>query len=248
MTWDVLEYPLILDEIAQYTQFSLSRKMILDLKPSFKPLWVNRENKRSFEAMELLRLHGPCPMAGMKDIRLTLEKASKDMVLGMDELMDVAVFGRGVHLAKQYHQKAEIKLEALNDLFESLQENVKVSQAIEACISPNIEMMDQASANLAQIRQKLRRALSERDGAVQRFMQTHASSLADNISTIRNDRVVVLIKASDKNKVGGLIHGESASGLSAYVEPPVLLELNNRIQEALTQEQEEPLWGLLQTP
>lgn len=239
MTWDVLEYPLILDEIAQYTQFSLSRKMILDLKPSFKPLWVNRENKRSFEAMELLRLHGPCPMAGMKDIRLTLEKASKDMVLGMDELMDVAVFGRGVHLAKQYHQKAEIKLEALNDLFESLQENVKVSQAIEACISLNIEMMDQASANLAQIRQKLRRALSERDGAVQRFMQTHASSLADNISTIRNDRVVVLIKASDKNKVGGLIHGESASGLSAYVEPPVLLELNNRIQEALTQEQEE---------
>ncbi|HCT63366.1 MAG TPA: endonuclease MutS2 [Erysipelotrichaceae bacterium] len=239
MTWDVLEYPLILDEIAQYTQFSLSRKMILDLKPSFKPLWVNRENNRSFEAMELLRLHGPCPMAGMKDIRLTLEKASKDMVLGMDELMDVAVFGRGVHLAKQYHQKAEIKLEALNDLFESLQENVKVSQAIEACISPNIEMMDQASTTLAQIRQKLRRALSERDGAVQRFMQTHASSLADNISTIRNDRVVVLIKASDKNKVGGLIHGESASGLSAYVEPPVLLELNNRIQEALTQEQEE---------
>ena len=126
MTWDVLEYPLILDEIAQYTQFSLSRKMILDLKPSFKPLWVNRENKRSFEAMELLRLHGPCPMAGMKDICLTLEKASKDMVLGMDELMDVAVFGRGVHLAKQYHQKAEIKLEALNDLFESLQEKRRV--------------------------------------------------------------------------------------------------------------------------
>lgn len=239
MTWDVLEYPLILDEIAQYTQFSLSRKMILDLKPSFKPLWVNRENKRTYEAMELLRLHGPCPMAGMKDIRLTLEKASKDMVLGMDELMDVAVFGRGVHLAKQYHQKAEVKLEELNDLFESLQENIKVSQAIEACISLNIEMMDQASPTLAQIRQKLRRAMAERDGAVQRFMQTHSSSLADNISTIRNDRVVVLIKASDKNKVGGLIHGESASGLSAYVEPPVLLELNNRIQEALTQEQEE---------
>lgn len=239
MTWEVLEYPLILDEIAQYTQFSLSRKMIQDLKPSFKLLWVNRENKRTYEAMELLRLHGPCPMAGMKDIRLTLEKASKNMVLGMDELMDVAVFGRGVHLAKQYHQKSEIKLEALTDLFESLQENVKVSLAIESCISPNIEMMDQASSNLAQIRQKLRRVLSERDGAVQRFMQTHATSLAENISTIRNDRVVVLIKASDKHKVGGLIHGESASGLSAYVEPPVLLELNNRIQEALAQEQEE---------
>ena len=239
MNWDVLEYPLILEEISHYTQFSLSRELILSLNPQFKPLWVTRENHRTEEAMNFLRIVGSCPMSGMKDIRIPLEKASKDITLSIEELMDVAVFGRGLALAKAYYQKADVKKEYLLDLFNSIQENTRISIEIEKCISPSLEMLDSASSALKSIRQRYRKALSDRDVVTQRFMHQNASKLSDSISAIRNDRVVVLVKSSEKNSFGGLIHGESASGLSTYVEPPVLLDLNNKVSLLLEEEQEE---------
>jgi len=239
MNWEVLEYPLILEEISRYTQFSLSRELILNLIPQFKPLWVTRENHRTDEAMEFLRIVGSCPMSGMKDISIPLEKASKDITLGVEELMDVAVFGRGLALAKNYYQKAEVKKEYLTDLFTSIQENTRISIEIEKCISPSLEVLDSASSTLKSIRQRYRKALSDRDVVTQRFMHQNASKLSDSISAIRNDRVVVLVKSSEKNSFGGLIHGESASGLSTYVEPPVLLDLNNKVSLLLEEEKEE---------
>lgn len=239
MNWDVLEYPLILEEISRYTQFSLSRELILCLSPQFKPLWVTRENHRTHEAMEFLRIVGSCPMSGMKDITTSLEKASKDIILGVEELMDVAVFGRGLALAKSYYQKAEVKKEYLSDLFTSILENTRVSIEIEKCISPSLEVLDSASSTLKSIRQRYRKALSDRDVVTQRFMHQNASKLSDSISAIRNDRVVVLVKSSEKNSFGGLIHGESASGLSTYIEPPVLLDLNNKVSLLLEEEKEE---------
>ncbi len=239
MSWDVLEYPLILEEISHYTQFSISRELILSLTPQFKPLWVNRENHRTEEAMEFLRLVGSCPMAGMKDILIPLEKANKDITLGIEELMDVAVFGRGLSLAKNYYQKADVKKEYLSDLFNSIQEHTRVSIEIEKCISPSLEMLDSASSTLKSIRSRYRRALSDRETVTQRFMHQNASKLSDSISAIRNDRVVVLVKSSEKNSFGGLIHGESASGISTYVEPPVLLDLNNKVSLLLDEENEE---------
>lgn len=239
MNWDVLEYPLILEEISRYTQFSLSRELILSLNPQFKPLWVTRENHRTHEALEFLRIVGSCPMSGMKDITIPLEKASKDITLGVEELMDVAVFGRGLALAKSFYQKAEVKKEYLADLFTSIQENTRISIEIEKCISPSLEVLDSASSTLKSIRQRYRKALSDRDVVTQRFMHQNASKLSDSISAIRNDRVVVLVKSSEKNSFGGLIHGESASGLSTYVEPPVLLDLNNKVSLLLEEEKEE---------
>ncbi|HET6786243.1 MAG TPA: Smr/MutS family protein [Erysipelotrichaceae bacterium] len=239
MSWDVLEYPLVLEEVSRYTQFSLSRELILNLSPQYKPLWVIRENHRTEEAMEFLRIAGSCPMAGMRDIFTPLEKASKDITLGIEELMEVAVFGRGLSLAKSYYQKAEVKKVYLADLFDSIQEHTRVSIEIEKCISPSLEMLDSASSTLKSIRTRYRKALSDREQVTQRFMHQNASKLSDSISAIRNDRVVVLVKSSEKNSFGGLIHGESASGLSTYVEPPVLLDLNNKVSLLLEEEKEE---------
>lgn len=239
MNWDVLEYPLILEEISRYTQFSISRELVLSLSPQFKPLWVIRENHRTEEAMEFLRLVGACPMAGMKDIFMPLEKANKDITLSIEELMDVAVFGRGLLLAKTYYKKAEVKKVYLADLFDSILEHTSVSIEIERCISPSLEMLDSASSALKSIRQRYRKALSDRESVTQRFLHQNAAKLSDSISAIRNDRVVVLVKSSEKNSFGGLIHGESASGLSTYVEPPILLEFNNKVSLLIEEEKEE---------
>ena len=74
---------------------------------------------------------------------------------------------------------------------------------------------------------------------VQRFLSRNASKLMDTITTMRNNRTCVLVKISEKNSVDGFVHGESASGQTAYVEPRSLLVLNNRLQTLKSQEQEE---------
>ncbi len=238
-TQETLQYELILDEIAHYATFSLGREAILNLKPSNSKLWIERENARTQTAMECARLKGPLPMPGMSNIHEALIKVSKDMTLDFEELISVARFTHSVLQTKSYFKEAENDLSALEDLIHALDVHLDLAKKIERCFSPSNEMLDSASKDLASIRGKLRKKNSERIDKIQRFIQSNASKLTDTISTMRNDRVVVLAKNSDKNSFGGIIHGESASGLSAYVEPPLFIQLNNEISELLAQEAQE---------
>lgn len=238
-TWETLQYTDVLEEIAGYAQFSLSRDLILNLEPSFKPLWIARECARTAAAMELERLYGACPMGGMSDIRLALVQAGKDQTLAIEDLLAVAAFGRSIQSAKTYFRNAGAKADALDDLVQSLESSPALSQSIEICFAPSGEILDNASPALKSIRAKLRKALQERTDKAAVFIQRNASKLTDSIATERHDRVVVLAKASDKHSFGGFVHGDSASGQSAYVEPPVLIELNNAVAELQSEEEEE---------
>ncbi len=236
---ETLQYDLILDEIAKNATFSLGREHIHALKPSNSLLWIQRENKRTQLAMECERLYGPLPMPGMTNISESLVKASKDQTLDFEELINVARFTHSVMGVQTYFKSAELDLSDLEDLISALDVNLDLAKKIERCFSPSNEMLDNASKELYAIRQKLRKKNSERTAKIQNFISSNASKLTESISTIRNDRVVVLAKNSDKNTLGGIIHGESASGLSAYVEPPLFIQLNNEISELMYHETQE---------
>ena len=91
-----------------------------------------------------------------------------------------------------------------------------VANAIETCISSSCEVMDQASGELKSIRKSIRMCEGEISKEAQRFIASHSTQLMDTITTMRNDRICVLVKISEKNSVDGFIHGESASGQTAY--------------------------------
>jgi len=236
---ETLQYLDVLEEIANYAQFSLSKQAILNLRPVYKPLWIQRENARTFVAMDLERLYGACPMNGMKDIRAALIGASKDQILAIEDLMAVATFGRSVQSAKTYFKNAKVELAQLDDLARGLESSTSLSSSIESCFSPSLEVLDNASSDLKHIRSKLRKTLQERQDKAAGFILKNSAKLSESISTERQGRIVVLAKNSDKHAFGGFIHGESASGQSAYVEPPILIELNNAVSELMAQEQEE---------
>lgn len=236
---EILQYDLILENIAHFATFSLGRERIQQLKPSSSLLWIERENKRTQTAMECERLMGPLPMPGMSNISDALIKVSKDQTLDFEELISVARFTHSVLSTKSYFKTSEINLENLEDLIQALDVNLDLAKKIERCFSPANEMLDHASQNLSSIRTKLRKKNSERTDKIQRFISSNASKLTESISTMRNDRIVVLAKNSDKNSLGGIIHGESASGLSAYVEPPLFIQLNNEIAELIFEEKQE---------
>ena len=99
--------------------------------------------------------------------------------------------------------------------------------------------MDRASAQLASLRKSIRLCEGDITKEVQRFIASNSSKLMDTITTTRNHRVCVLVKASEKNSVRGFVHGESASGQTTYIEPEGLLALNNKLTSLKGREQDE---------
>lgn len=235
---DSLEFHLILEAIAKQARFSLSKTTILEITPLQKRLEIQRENDRTQAAMTCDRLLGQVPMQGMSDIRLILQETSKDLTLSIPDLLDVARFVRGVVLVKAYFTNVA-DLGALADLVESLNPRPSLSESIEKCFNAANEVLDTASPKLKDIRRHLRLTQTKLNDTAASFIQRNASYLSESITLIRNDRVMVLAKSSDKNRFNGLIHGESASGQSAYVEPPVLVELNNALASLKMDEEEE---------
>jgi DNA mismatch repair protein MutS2 len=234
-----LEYPILLNQIIEHSAFSLGRKQLENLQPSSSVLWIERENQRVQAAMTSMRLYGSCPMVGMRDLRSVLENIAKDATAGIEALVELAQMIRGIHSAHQYYVKQDQKDSVLGDLFLSLYFDEKQAKAIEQAFSVEFEVYDHASSTLKSIRQQLRQSYAERDRVAHQFIQSHSSKLTEPIASLRQDRVVVLVKQSEKNSFGGLIHGSSASGQSAYVEPPVLLAINNKILSLIEDEQSE---------
>ena len=234
-----LEYQNVLEILVNYASFSLSKDLILKLTPYDKKLVIERENARTASAMTVERLYGMCPMFGMSDIRLPLHQAQRDQILSIPDLMDVARFNRGIALIQKFFKDAQCDKEALMDLVNGLEAYPSLAESIERCFNGAYEVLDSASPKLKDIRRHLRLTQTRLQDTASSFIQKHASSLSEPISMIRNDRVVVLAKNSEKNSFKGMIHGESASGQSAYVEPPVLVELNNALAKLLVDQEEE---------
>jgi len=234
-----LEYQNVLEILVNHASFSLSKALILSLTPYDKKLVIERENNRTKAAMTVERLYGMCPMSGMSDLRLALAQAQRDQILSIPDLMDVARFNRGIALIQKFFKDAECEKEALMDLVNGLESFLPLAEAIERCFNGAYEVLDSASPKLKDIRRHLRLTQNKLQDTASSFIQKHASSLSEPIAMVRNDRVVVLAKNSEKNTFKGMIHGESASGQSAYVEPPVLVELNNALAQLLIDEDEE---------
>ncbi|MEG0076563.1 MAG: endonuclease MutS2 [Anaerorhabdus sp.] len=234
-----IELEVIKNQIANLCAFSLGQQKILSLEPSFSPLLLRRENKRIKEALACTIKYSAMPLTGLKDITLLLEQAKKGMTLTPLDFVQTMNHIRATRGIVSYTKGIEEECEELQDLVSSLVIFKEVQDKLESCFSDDGEILDTASDTLRGIRKALLKIDGEIQTETNRFMQKHASSMIDNIVTTRNNRVVVLVKAGDKNSFGGFIHGESASGQTAYVEPSSFVEINNRKQSLLYQEQEE---------
>lgn len=234
-----LQFEDILNRISQYCSFSLGKQELLDTVPSFSELKIKLECKRTKEALDCTVRYSSMPFSGIKDITNVLEVALKDGVCSGTDLIDVVNHEQGLTGVFNYMRKVEIDTPCLNELTNALHSHPEIARKIESCISVYGEVLSSASLHLASIRKRLKSIDGELMRTAQNFIQNNSSRLMDSIVATRNNRVVVLAKISEKNSLGGLIHGESASGQTAYVEPACLLPLNNEKQSLISEEQEE---------
>lgn len=237
--FEALEYTIIKQQIAANCCFSLGRAYLMDLTPSYDYLWIKRELARSKEALDMVIRYGSMPFLGLFDISEALQDAQRDVTLRPFELRRISQQSHAIKAINSYRKGCELEVPYIDELIDSFEQTTKLSAQIEACINANDEIMDSASTKLSSLRRSIRSCEMDISKEVQRFISAHASKLMDTITTTRNDRICVLMKVSEKNSVRGFVHGESASGATAYVEPESLLHLNNRLQSLHSQESEE---------
>ncbi|MGX8851329.1 endonuclease MutS2 [Amedibacillus sp. YH-ame10] len=234
-----LELNIVKEQFLKHCSFSLGKQRIRQLQPHFDALWVERELRRVKEAFDLVVRYGNLPFGGVHDIGGSIQDAMKDRMLSAADLRDIADGIRACEHVSKYFKASELETPYLKELIDSFSDHRGVASHIEACISVNQEVLDNASSELRTLRRSILTCNSDISHEVQRVISKNSSKLMDTITTIRNSRTCILVKISEKNSVDGLIHGESASGQTAYVEPRSLIILNNKLQSLRSQEQEE---------
>lgn len=234
-----LELEQLKAQMASLCSFSLGENHILSLEPSFNPLIIRQENKRMKEALFSTIKYGSMPFYGIKDITDILVAAKKGRILASQECTQVSKMLQGVSGVFSYTSKFEEEMEEITDLVESLVFHKSLKEKLDQCFHEDGTILDKASSTLSDLRRELARVEQEIQKVTTQFLQKNKEHLVEQIITTRNDRFVVLVKVSEKNRFGGFIHGESASGQAIYVEPSSFVSVNNHKQTILTKEKEE---------
>jgi DNA mismatch repair protein MutS2 len=236
-----LELPKILEQLAEHTAFSASRELALSLRPSADQDEIRRRIQETTEAKALLSTHTDIGVRGARDVRHTVQRATLGAVLQPSELLEV----RGTLISARYLGNLLTRLRAEYPLLaqkaEQLQSLSEMSDEIERCLDEEGHVLDRASPALAQIR---REGHIARERLVERLRRIVTSSenarfLQEPIVTERGGRYVVPLRTDFKGRIPGIIHDQSASGATLFIEPLETVELNNHWRQLQLDEQRE---------
>lgn len=235
----VFELDVIKEQIASNANTSLGKERVLENTVSFEYLKIKRNLERSNDMLQMIIRYGDLPFGGIRDLRMAIKKAKMNSILTPYEIVSVADSLDAARNMIQHVRKLDVNYPALDDLFDSLTMHEKVVQQIRPVFSSSNEILDSASPTLKTIRTNIRKTEASISSQLDRFIAQNASKLMDTVVAYRNDRSVVYVKISEKNSIRGIIHGESTSGQTAYVEPESIIPLNNQLQSLRSQEEEE---------
>ncbi|MBL8099146.1 MAG: endonuclease MutS2 [Anaerolineales bacterium] len=240
-TLNVLEYPKILEKLAGFCDFSASMALARSLEPtdSFE-LAISRLSETT-EARKILSLQG-MGVGAAHDIRPQADLAARGGVLDPHALLDVKSTLISCRDLKKNFDKKENEYPRLTLIVEGLPETFGIVDAITKVLSERGEVLDSASPKLADIRRSLRIAQDRLMSRLQKYVTDSKTSqmLQEPIITQRDGRYVIPLRAEFKGKIKSVIHDQSSSGATLFIEPLPIVEANNEIRELqLAQRDEE---------
>ncbi|MDQ2997797.1 MAG: endonuclease MutS2, partial [Chloroflexota bacterium] len=241
-TLETLEFPKIRERLARHTSFSASRDLALRLLPSTDAYVIRRRLKLTSEARRLLDERPDASIGGARDIRAAAGLARRGGVLDAAVFLEIAGTLRSGRLLRTMLLKQDVANYALlRELAEDLPNLPAVEETIAATIGEDGTVLDSASPKLGRLRAEVRVAFGRLQDKLQHMISstTYGDSLQEPIITVRGGRYVVPVKASHKRNIRGLVHDQSASGATLYIEPIAIVELNNKWRELQLAEEEE---------
>jgi DNA mismatch repair protein MutS2 len=239
-TLRALEFGAIVEQVAGHTSFEPSRELAFATLPVADAVHVSLLQDQTGEADRLLADQAQASIGGARDIRGALDRAARGGRLTPAELLEVAETLEATdRFATRLKAWRDPHLSAVRDELDPAPE---LAQRIARSVDEAGEILDTASAELAAIRKRLRTAqerVRERLNAMLRSTSM-AGIIGEAIVTVRAGRYVIPIRAEAKGRLKGIVHDQSASGATLFVEPLTVVELNNKWTEAtLAAEREE---------
>lgn len=238
-----LEFYKIQSMLARHASTTKGKELAESLLPSGDFDEVKRQLSETDEASAMERLKGSIPFGGVRDITSSLHRARVGGVLNTGELLDISTTILGGRRLKRFVEAVgeEHPVPLLTERVEAITEHKPLEDEINSCIDDNAVVMDSASPELGRVRSELktnearvRERLEQmiRNPSVQKMLQ-------DVLVTIRNDRYVIPVKQEYRSNFGGMIHDQSASGATLFIEPEAVVTLNNKLRELKFKEEQE---------
>ncbi|MET1247406.1 endonuclease MutS2 [Sporolactobacillus sp. STCC-11] len=239
----ILEYEKIKQQLMHYTASSLGKSRIADLTPSGDLDEVKRMQGETEEGATVLRLKGSIPFGGITDVRSALKRSKIGGILQAKELIDIADTIRGARLMKSFItdlvEDRALDLPILMELVTAIDPPGSLERKIRSAIDDQGGVMDSASPALRHIRGQIRTCDSRVKQKLENIVRSNAKMLSEQIITIRNDRQVIPVKQEYRGSFGGIVHDQSASGATLFIEPQAIVDLNNQLSEARAKERHE---------
>lgn len=236
-----LEFDKVLSLLADCAPTEGAREMALALRPVSDLEKVRARQQRTTDAKLLMGLKGMPSFGGIRDIRETVERAGKEAVLSLRELLDCAAVLRTARTLLDYGRGERTPETSLNEIIARLTPNRPLEERITRSILAEDFVADEASPALAEIRRKIRNTNGKIKEILQKYVSGAVASkyLQENIVTTRGGRFVIPVKAEYRNEVKGLVHDSSQSGATLFIEPMAVVEANNELRELESREAHE---------
>jgi DNA mismatch repair protein MutS2 len=239
-----LEFPEVLERLAQQCRFGVAAERARELGPSGEASTVTYLLEVTAEAVDLLTDFPDVTIGGVRDVRETAERAAKGVRLQPTDLLqvlDTLVATRNLRRAFNRLPEVEARFPHLLEFAAHLIEIPNLEADIGRAIGPRGDVLDTASPDLGKIRREVRVAQSRLMERVNALVSggKYAAVLQDSIVTTRDGRYVIPVRAESRASVPGVVHDTSASGQTLFIEPLEIVDLNNRWREKQLEEQHE---------
>jgi len=240
-TLQILEFPKILERLAGYTAFGASAEMALNLRPTADIEEARLRQALTAEAIALLTTHPDLTIGGARDVREQVELAARGGVLSPAELLDVKSTLTAARSLARMFERLQNQFPRLAELAAQIPQPVGIIDAITRAISERGEILDSASPRLAEVRREMKIAHERILSKLQRMVSDPKNTpyLQEPIITQRDGRYVVPLRSEFKGRIRSIVHDQSQSGATLFVEPLAVVELNNQHREMQLAERDE---------
>lgn len=237
-----LEFYKIIERLVTHASSPTGKSMCQNLEPSDDLLTIETMQQQTAAALSRQFKKGRVSFGNAKDIRASLKRVEVGSTLGIGELLTIAGLLENCARVKSYgrHDRDDEQGDCLDIYFDSLEPLTPVSAEIRRCILSEDEISDDASPTLRSIRRSMKQLGDKIHTELSRIINSSAKDyLQDSLVTTRDGRYCIPVKAEHKNAVSGIIHDQSSTGSTVFIEPAAIVKLNNDIRQLEIKEAEE---------
>lgn len=237
-----LEYYKIIDMLEAFATSSIGKNKCRQLRPLDNLTEIETMQQETADALSRIYQKGSLSFSGVKDVRGSLKRLEIGSTLGIGELLAIRSLLENASRAKAYSRRETENehTDSLDNMFELIEPLSPLATEIGRCILSEDEISDDASTGLRQVRRSMKLTNDKIHTQLSSFVSGNSRTyLQDAVVTMRNGRYCIPVKSEYKSQVPGMIHDQSSTGSTIFVEPMTIVRLNNEMRELEIQEQKE---------